>query len=348
MAENLHYDLFVGLRATKLRRISIDRLRIVFADSCPQFAQSVDRMTILSDLLAKLKTEQLIDLPKQSSSWIQTSQPALPKWIKLKKLDDDRRSYSEVAWTPELSFCTELKNKSQLDAALRINEFLIRRRHELQMVPFRERSLEIFGDEKRLDSMVRAGCLFSGRLPLSVIGAFEAPFPLPFEVAIVKRKPILIIENHHTYWSFCEWNKEFREFSAIVYGGGNSLARGRLALKKIMDAVESDSVRYFGDIDVAGFEIPCEFNAHAVAQTDLTVRPATALYALLLEFGLRRHSEEQPSSRQKMAIQHWFGFSSVGEKLVNLLSDSHWIPQESLGYEKLLELAALGVSTSNE
>jgi len=40
-------------------------------------------------------------------------------------------------------------------------------------------SLNIFGDEKRLNALCTAGTLFGGRLPLSAIGAFQAPLPLP-------------------------------------------------------------------------------------------------------------------------------------------------------------------------
>ena len=53
-----------------------------------------------------------------------------------------------------------------------VNDFLLRRRGLLPLVPAKERSLEIFGDEKRLQRMCQSGMLM-GKLPLSVLGCFR-------------------------------------------------------------------------------------------------------------------------------------------------------------------------------
>ncbi len=45
------------------------------------------------------------------------------------------------------------------------------------MVPMRERSLDIFGNEKFLDLRVKGSSLFSGRLSLAVIGAERVDMP---------------------------------------------------------------------------------------------------------------------------------------------------------------------------
>ena len=72
----------------------------------------------------------------------------LPLWITLAgaPLQTERRDYSTVAWAPELDFWPQLKAQ-QLEALMPVNDFLLRRRGLLPLVPAKERSLEIFGDE---------------------------------------------------------------------------------------------------------------------------------------------------------------------------------------------------------
>lgn len=75
-----------------------------------------------------------------------------------------------------------------------VNDFLLRRRGERALVPAKERSLEIFGDEKRLDQMCKAGMLM-GKLPLSALGCFQVAAPLPYRLADARGKPALVVEN---------------------------------------------------------------------------------------------------------------------------------------------------------
>ena len=65
-----------------------------------------------------------------------------------------------------------------------VNDFLLRRRGLLPLVPAKERSLEIFGDEKRLQRMCQSGMLM-GKLPLSVLGCFQVS-ALPYRPAAAR------------------------------------------------------------------------------------------------------------------------------------------------------------------
>ena len=69
-----------------------------------------------------------------------------------------------------------------------VNDFLLRRRGLLPLVPAKERSLEIFGDEKRLQRMCQSGMLM-GKLPLSVLGCFQVSAPLPYRPAAAPARP---------------------------------------------------------------------------------------------------------------------------------------------------------------
>src|SRR5439155_25487709 len=114
------------------------------------------------------------------------------------------------------------------------------------------RALEIFGDEKFLDQRVRDNALFGGRLPLSTLGTFCVPLPLPARTAEAPGRPLLVVENHHSYWSFGQWNVTARRYAAVVYGSGRAFASSGRALRQVVEQTQASHAEYFGDIDPVG------------------------------------------------------------------------------------------------
>jgi hypothetical protein len=106
-----------------------------------------------------------------------------------------------IPWVAELGFWTELR-PSQVPTLRVINDFLLRRRGQFLVAPIKERSLEVFGDAKRLDEMCTGDSLFGGRPHLRTLGCFRVPQPLPYRASGASGLPVLVIENHNTYWSF--------------------------------------------------------------------------------------------------------------------------------------------------
>ena len=96
--------------------------------------------------------------------------------------------------------------------------------------PARERSLQIFGDEKRLDDLRKGEpSLFEGRVPLADLHCYPVAPPLPHETPPKQMpgRPILVLENYHSWDSFRRWNREAALYAAIAYGGGNAFRQGR-------------------------------------------------------------------------------------------------------------------------
>jgi hypothetical protein len=97
------------------------------------------------------------------------------------------------SWHPLLKFAATERNRLRLQAARRVNEWLKTDPDLTLIVPIKERSLEIFGDEKRLDEL-RGGTtrLFGSsssrtmtpglRLPLGIAPPDAIP-PSPTPVA---------------------------------------------------------------------------------------------------------------------------------------------------------------------
>ena len=203
-------------------------------------------------------------------------------------------------------------------------------------VPIKERSLEIFGDEKRLDAMATGDTLFGGRLHLTVIGCFRAPQPLPHRVADARGKPVLIVENHNTFWSFGEWNVVARRYAAIVYGGGLNFRLTGRDLHYVMAEVGAPSAEYFGDLDPKGVSIPVDFNLTVEAGRPL-VQAALPLYTWLLRNGTRRPKVAAKMYNRDTLLTF---MPPLASQLEELWSQGEWLPQEALGTEQLQSLAA--------
>lgn len=324
------------LRAGRRKRVPLEDVRRAFFDAHPETLNSPGRLALLLERLRGLEEVGAIALPA-SGSWEKFGNPPLPNWIQVTRESPPATlvDYAAVPWVPELGFWPELKPLS-LEAALAINDFLLRRRTTLKMVPIKERSLEIFGDEKRLDALRASGgnSLFGGRLPLSALGAFVVPSPLPYRMADAAGKPVLVVENHNSFWSFGEWNQQAKRYAAVVYGSGTALYGSGKALEQVLHEVGGVGALYLGDLDPAGVRIPLEFNrTRAVGGTSVT--PALELYRWLLANGRRRSLEERPE-RPGYLAHEWLG-AELGTDLAALWDAGWWIPQESLGFEQLTQ-----------
>lgn len=316
------------------KRITLDELKQSYFSLHPEVQNSPERGAMLLSELRRLESMGAIALPAPGS-WERAGTPALPKWVMLVRDTETvaLEDFSRVPWAPELGFWTELKPR-QMSAAKAINEFLLRRRGAFSPVPIKERSLEIFGDEKALDAMRTGSSLFSGRLALAALGAFQVPLPLPYRQADAPGRPILVVENHNSFWSFGEWNHNAKRYAAVVYGAGEAFRSTGAALGQALKDVEGEGAEYLGDLDPKGIRIPQDFNRTS-APDEPRVRPALDLYRWLLHNGRRREKPECVNAENLLAT-NWLG-AVLGAELTSIWQQGLWIPQEGLGYEQLAD-----------
>ena len=321
------------LRTSRTKRIALDSLRRYYRDAHPELQGAPESDRMLLETICTLANDGVVVLPAPGS-WERFGNPPMPKWISLAaSLRAARPDWAAIPWVPELGFWVELKPR-QLAVARAINEFLLRRRGALVPVPLKERSAEIFGDEKRLDSMATGDSLFGGRLSLETIGAFHVATPLPYRGASAPGRPILIVENHHSYWSFGEWNSKERRYAAIVYGSGHEFAKSGTAIDEVIRETGASEAEYFGDLDVNGLGIPADFSARRKTSGSLGVRPAERFYAWLLANG-KPQAVEGPAKRLSQGSIDWIP-SALRARTVTLIDGRCRIAQECLGYESLL------------
>lgn len=326
-----------NLQTCPRKRVQLEEVRRHFYAAFPEVQDSPERGAQLLKSLLELEDAGHLTLPAKGS-WETIGRPPLPLWITLGGAQQpvERRDYSKVAWAPELDFWPQLK-APQLESLLPVNEFLLRRRGSLLRVPVKERSLEIFGDEKRLDRMCVGGMIF-GKLPLSALSCFQVSAPLPYRPAAAPGCPVLVVENKDSFWSFGEWNAFAKRYSAVVYGQGEAFHSTGAALAQTMREVGANHALYFGDLDPKGVRVPLEFNRKTESGHP-QVGPAMGLYSWLTSSGVRRAKPECAEAPIDLAAA-WLG-EPVASAVQEIWLQGQWLPQEALGFEMLQRGAGL-------
>jgi hypothetical protein len=327
------------LRARGRKRIVLSELRACFGEAFPEYRQAGDFEKLLLQNLDLLAGERVLRLPaaRTRKHFEQCGPLRLPRWVM--RLDPPpvrpAKASEGYHWLPELAELAPRLRRPQQSDLLKINEFLIANRFLPHRVPVRERLLQIFGDEKRLS--VRKGGLFGGKLACGVIGAYDPPLPFcaagPVEAA--PGRPLLVLENHHSFASFVAANDRFRWYSAVAYGAGHAFSKSARGLDDVRERFQADRLLYLGDIDGRGLATPFCIASTRAQLGLMPLEPARPLYAWLLEHGIRRPLPGKITSHAKTSVGTWIG-GRDGERIAELWRNRQRIPQESLGLDQLM------------
>lgn len=311
------------------KRITQVQFRVGFADACPELAHSGAFRAELLAALRVLENDGHLALPKGKEGWDPVGNPKLPSTITMVKANrPSAPSAAMTIWVPELAGAAAVRRIDTLERLRVINEYLIHHRERTRtVVPFRERALEIFEDEKAFERQIRGGLLY-GLLPIEVLGMCDPEPPLPREDFNVPGGALLLLENHHTYWSFLQWNRTARVYTSVAYGNGNTIIKSARALVDAVNRSGATHIEYFGDIDPTGLIIPAAINQELRVLGKPEIRPAVSLYQRLLAEGKRRPLIAEKRQHVGTAVE-WLPACLAGE-VQRLFDEQKWLPQEGL------------------
>jgi len=299
----------------------------------PEFRSDGNLRAMVKEALVRLAAEGVLRLPAGKSGWDAFGSSRLPLWVSVIRERVQRPDFSDVSWLPELSFAIKVLRGTQLEKLRVINQFLIEHRKALTIVlPYRERALEIFGDEKAFDGAVRGDYLY-GKVPLSVIGACNPDPPLAREDFNEASGPLLVLENHHTYWSMLQWNRTTSRYRSIGYGSGNTIVKSTGAILDALERSGASHVEYFGDLDPTGISIAASLSENLQAAGGPSLKPAAAFYRWMLQNGLRKPMGEDKRTLVGTSLD-WFE-PALRETVEALFTERKWIAQESLSLRVL-------------
>lgn len=265
---------------------------------------------------------------------------AEPRWREAFGFRAPDRAESErirsFDWQPELAFVADARLNVSFAELAAINSFLQPSGRERIAVPIKERSLELFGDEKRLDVLSSSSALFGeGRLTLEHLHCFVVAEPLGWKRGRVADGPIIVLENLATWSTYCAWDARAPAFSAIVYGGGKRFIDAVLSLRDLFEELDCrPQVLYFGDVDATGLRIPRLASARAERAGLGRVEADLWSYGALFRIA-ESAAFQSPASADSFVDEDCAWLGPLADAARRVLSAHQRLPQELLGWEFL-------------
>ncbi|NKB59562.1 MAG: hypothetical protein GKS00_24850 [Alphaproteobacteria bacterium] len=323
-------DFLDHLRVEGRSRLPLQALVNAFRLAHPEHAEAPDFRTRLLSALEALQHEGAIELTR--TRYDRSGQPPLPRSARLVHILQPKAAAPPEAWIEELAFAASLPRGSMLDDLKRLNAWLkAMRDRDVPDVPLPERALEIFDNEKRFDGDLRQGHVFGGRVPISLIRAYEITPTLVHER--FGKGPVLVLENQASYESFRRWNRSRSAgtvYGAICWGAGRGFSRSHLSLDPVMTAVCAERAFYLGDLDPTGLQILHHVNLARRVEKLPEIEAHLPLYTWFVENGRRRSAEIKITQKAERAVHELLpiGFA---EKVIQMWATSEIVPQESFG-----------------
>lgn len=246
----------------------------------------------LKIVIDELRENGLVEFPKSSKLWDNGALPYLPAWVNKPQPKKQVSDVSGVIWSADLAFLAE-QIVRQDSPWVEVDAWLKKYRgKELTLKPVRERSLDIFGDEKALDRLAVLTPFKQGQISLATFGCFYVPEPIPWKPGPPGSSSFtgLCVENATTFDTLCRFNSETGYWAFVAYGRGNQFVSMTDGLVAVVKEYGHGRVQYFGDADHEGIEIVARAEKK-LNEAGVSICLDHRLYHLLLSVGRERPSK---------------------------------------------------------
>jgi hypothetical protein len=304
-------------------------------------AGSPDARRTIRAALDELVAAGLIVLPRGATQWDVAFAPPLPRWVgRAPRRPAKRTEPARTTWHASLGWAAAgarsgTWSDDQLRVLRAVNDF-IRAGGPVRAVPLAERSLELTGDEKLLGRILGGPLFAPGRLSLALLGATRAPTPFIWE-RVGPGSRVLVVENWATFVSVRASLPADHGIGVLAFGFGRGFVTSVEFIGELASAADLPSpvtaVRYFGDLDKAGIEIPRAAEARALELSLPPVRPAVSLWRLLLARG--KSSPAEPVATEVAdQLAAWFP-PALRDEVAEHLAAGRRLAQEAVGSDLL-------------
>jgi hypothetical protein len=145
---------------------------------------------------------------------------------------------------------------------------------------------------------------------------------------------LLVLENSATYSSILATLPAEHDLGYLAWGLGSMFIA---SVRSLSDRHNITDIRYFGDLDLTGLDIPRLAEASAKGRGLPSVRPAVELYSMLFEFGLDKPSADRSASSERaLRLASWLPLKHQG-RAIALLTGKRRIAQEWVSRRRLTE-----------
>jgi Uncharacterized protein conserved in bacteria C-term(DUF2220) len=320
--------------------VRLPMIQLCYTTVRPSTSEHADRRRTLHDDLDRLAAADRLRLPRGEAGWDRSANPPLPRFVGISPRrpaasPTKRIPAQGVGWRPQLRWAAEVRDWSprRFQDLLAINRWL-GDAERAPVVPLRERSVGLFGDEKRLGELLSDPRLFAPeRLTLELIRARRTSPPFISRTTDPSRDDALIVENWDTFDTL---SGNWPAVGRVLYGAG---AHVTAALPSLVGDPPGE-LRYFGDLDVAGLTIAIRASDQSITMGLPAVRPDLDLYRLLLEHGIPQKSDTAaPEPHLLQRLCSWLSDPDLVDAAFALLTERTRLAQEQIGVELLRDLS---------
>jgi hypothetical protein len=336
------------IRMHRGKRIRAHDIWAAFAGAFPHRPQGPEEREWLRSALDALLERGAITYPaERPANWDRTMEPAIPMVVTRIDAPEARdESWRRQPWHPRLRWVPDLARLSDEQVALlrRIHEGLVNGRFEAP-APLRYRSLQLTGDDKRLERHMGSSVLFGeGRLNAEMLGIYTVVLPLAWE-RVAEGGRVLVFENKEPFIvaRTAIAGLDSPPYDIVAYGGGRGFEQSVAHLRTI--GCEITRIDYVGDLDARGLEIAQNARATTQRIADLPeLRAAPGFHAMMLE------AAEGFGCRAGWPDEKWTGYVRPGAanhlpadlrgEVMNIIGSGRRIPEEVLGPVEMAEALA--------
>jgi hypothetical protein len=291
-------------------RIPLEQLWQLWNSAAPRLNGDPRQAAELATALTALRDASIIELP--TGAWDYSTSPPLPRSVTVPAARPGLRPrpWVNFPWCPQLGWVASLPTLPQprYDDLVAINSWLVATKGGQALeVPMRYRSVELFGDEKRLETIMRTNLFGDSRLSLTLLAC--ARIPPPLAAARVGDGPdVLVMENSDPYWAAVRTLKANTPHTVgvVAWGAGKSFPSQvpTLAVDIAGYGPSQGTVWYWGDMDPDGLAIAVEAAKVSTAIDGPPIRPAARLWAAMADSPVQSAgSIDWPAT----AGQQWLG-----------------------------------------
>jgi hypothetical protein len=263
------------LKTGNRTRVRLPDLWLAFAAVYDDLPDGPQRRLWLLATLEQLSELGRISLPvRHGKQWDHTSKIALPSVISLPcgPTDSVVANWRHFPWHPKLQWVLQRRyvNPSDIEFLTRVNQGLVEGWFE-ENEPFKYRSLQLTGDEKRLTTLASSALFGAGKLTLEMLGC--EPEVLPLAVARVSTEPTMLLFENAAPFMVARGvlsKTSPTRIGCLGYGAGKQLVKSVGYFSLVEPPVRE--ILYVGDLDAEGIRLAAQVSRMS---THVPVRPAT-------------------------------------------------------------------------
>ncbi len=325
LAEQLADEL--AAVAGRRRRVLTAECDTALVEVAPHLRFDPGRRARLRELLVELADGGVIEPSVSQDCSLRPHLPAFVTLVTTVRATTGFGAGEGHPWRPELEWAHRLRlTSAEFDVLLAVQDHRKHRPPSSAVIPHRERSLQLFRDEKRLDRLARGRLFEPGRLSFELLDCWWAPPPLAYRRLDDGIGPIVVTENSAGYHSLPA--ALTGRASILAYGAGGSFAQSVASLAEIgLDR----PVLYIGDLDAEGIAIPQRAAQAALSAGILPPEAFVELWQVLVDAARDVGQPATPVPSEVAAeLCEWFGSTNLARDVQKLLEEGVRVPQEAI------------------